>query len=87
MAESLDAPTSDVTIPHPNPLDDPNANTSILEPISDFDSAIISYSAIIPIDPPILPQLRRSTRPHIPPSYLSDYSCKSVSAKPQSGLP
>ena len=53
MAESLDAPTSDVTIPHPNPLDDPNANTSILEPKSDFDSAIISYSTIIPIDPPI----------------------------------
>ena len=78
---SLDAYNSAVSILDPTPLDDPNANTSIPNPISNYDSAII------PIDQPIQPQLRRSTRPHIPPSYLSDYSCKSISAKPQSGLP
>ena len=59
---SLDAPNSAVSIPAPTPLDDPNANTSIPDPISNFDSAII------PTDQPIQPQLRRSTRPHIPPS-------------------
>ena len=34
-----------------------------------------------------LPTLRRSIRPHKPPSYLSEYSCKSVSTKPNFGLP
>ena len=33
------------------------------------------------------PTLKRSTRPHKPPPYLSQYACKSVSTKPQSGLP
>ena len=31
--------------------------------------------------------LRRSNRPHKPPPYLSQYACKSVSSKPNSGLP
>lgn len=78
---SLDAPNSAISIPDPTPLNDPNANTSIPNPISDYDSAII------PTNQPIQPQLRRSNRPYIPPSYLSDYSCKFVSAKPQSDLP
>ena len=60
---SLDAPNYAVSIPAPTPLDDPNANTSIPNPILDSDSAII------PTDQPIQPQLRKSTRPHIPPSY------------------
>ena len=33
------------------------------------------------------PTLRRSTRPHKPPPYLSQYACKSVNTKPQSSLP
>ena len=36
---------------------------------------------------PPSPILRRSTRPHNPPPYLSEYSCKSVSTKPSFGLP
>ena len=34
-----------------------------------------------------LPALRRSTRTHHPPSYLTDYSCKAISTKSASSLP
>ena len=52
-------------------------SNSISNPIpSDFPS---------PICPS--PILRRSTRPHNPPPYLSEYSYKSVSTKPGFGLP
>ena len=33
------------------------------------------------------PTLRRSTRSHKPPPYLSQYACKFVSSKPNSSLP
>ena len=41
----------------------------------------------LPLSSTSNPTLKRSTRPHKPPSYLSQYACKSVSTKPQSGLP
>ena len=40
-----------------------------------------------PLSIPPSPILRRSTRPHNPPLYLSEYSCKSVNTKPGPGLP
>nr|XP_023889801.1 uncharacterized protein LOC112001870 [Quercus suber] len=77
---SLDTPNFAISIPDPTPLDDPDAKTSIPNPISDSDSAVM------PTTQSIQPQLRRSTRPHNPPSYLSDYFCQSfvlvVSATP-----
>ena len=45
----------------------------------------IPSTSSLPITP--LPVLRRSTRPHNPPPYLFEYSCKSISTKPNSGLP
>ena len=41
----------------------------------------------LPLSSASNPTLRRSTRPHKPPPYLSQYACKSVSTKPQSCLP
>ena len=81
ISDSLDTPNLVVSTPNPIPLE-PNTHTSIPNPISNSDSVVI------PTVESIQPPLRRSTRPHIPPSYLSDYSYKSiVSAKPQFGLP
>lgn len=77
IPDSLASPILVVSTPDPIPLE-PNPHTSLPDPISDSDSAVI------PTTQPIHPPLRRSTRPHI---HLSDYSCKFVSAKPQSGLP
>ena len=76
-------PTPHTSLPDSNSLE-PITHASIPNPVHvtnlDLD--------ITPITQPVQPPLRRSTRPHVPPSYLSDYSCKSiVSAKPQFGLP
>ena len=76
-------PNSVVSTLDPIPLKS-TTHTSIPDPISDYDSVL----AAIPTAQPIQPPLRRSTRPYFPPSYLLNYSCKTiVSVKPQSGLP
>ena len=58
-------------MPHPTP-----------DLISEID--IVSVSVPRPNSPL---HLRKSTRPHKPPSYLQDYSCKFVTSKPLSGEP
>ena len=78
--------------PIANPISLEVPNPSISEPISDYESATLpTTQSMHPIGLPstqsIPLPLRSSTRPHVPPSYLLDYSCQSVSAKPQSGLP
>ena len=76
-------PTPHTSLPNSNSLE-PTTHASI--PIPDHDTTL--DLDITPITQPVQPPLRRSTGPHVPPSYLSDYSCKSVvSAKPKSGLP
>ena len=70
-------------------------------PIADSSAALesaaipslLSDPSTLPIVLPLTspsastPTLRSSTRSHKPPSYLSQYSCKSISTKPHSGLP
>ena len=70
--------TSHTSLPDSNSLE-PTTHASIPDlvhvPNLDLD--------ITPITQTVQPPLRRSTRPHVPPSYLSKYSCKTVvSAKP-----
>ena len=48
-------------------------------------NSLISSSLTPNIVPPV--PLRKSTRVHKPPSYLTDYSCKLVVTKPELGLP
>ena len=76
-------PTPHTSLPDSNSLE-PITHASIPNPVHDTNLDL----DITPITQPVQPSLRRSTRPHVPPSYLSDYSCKFVvSAKPQSSLP
>ena len=88
---------SQPTLP-PNPIIDSNQVPQTItdasaEPI--LDSADSISTSDLPITTQIapitsisdLPVLRRSTRSHHPPTYLSDYSCKAVSTKLASGLP
>ena len=48
---------------------------------------ILPAVSSLPLPSASAPSLKRSTRSYKPPSYLSQYSCKSVSIKPHSGLP
>ena len=89
--------------PHiPSDITDSDADLPSVAPIPTFDFADATISnaylaspslfpdttSLIPFDTiPTLPVLRRSTRPHHPPAYLSDYACKAVSAKLVSGMP
>ncbi|XP_075636524.1 uncharacterized protein LOC142608719 [Castanea sativa] len=88
----LVAPSSSHLPPEPSTNLLGTSSTPSAEPTTSIDSIPnISNSDPIPStrSSPItpLPFLRRSTRPHNPPPYLSNYSCKSVSTKPVSGLP
>ncbi|XP_075653911.1 uncharacterized protein LOC142624270 [Castanea sativa] len=67
----------------PTPSTKPITSTDSIPSISNFDPIPSTSSSPITT----LPILRRSTRPHSPPPYLSNYSCKSVSSKPVSSLP
>ena len=62
-----------------SPLDSPLTHFT---PNVDSEHDLLPVSVPRPISP--LP-IRKSTRPHHPPSYLQDYSCKLVSSKPLSG--
>ena len=67
----------------PNILSSPNSDTPCsidLPPFTftDIDPISTSSSPVVP---------RRSTRPHHPPAYLTDYSCKVVLSKPSPGSP
>ncbi|XP_075636871.1 uncharacterized protein LOC142609131 [Castanea sativa] len=71
----------------------PTATTDLLpSSISQFAPFSLPTDPIIPAVSPFslpsasTPTLRRFTRSHKPPSYLSQYSCKSVSTKPNSGM-
>ena len=76
-------PTTHTSLPDSNSLE-PTAHASIPDPIHATNPDL----AITPTAQLVQPPLRRPTRPHVPPSYLSDYSCKTVvNAKPQSSLP
>ena len=83
MLDTTSSPAADTTI---IPIADPTAipNVDPTEASPSYISHLEPISSSLPIAP--LPTHRRSTRPHKPPSYLSEYSCKSVSTKPNSGL-
>ena len=78
-----------VALPTPIPL---AATTDILpSSISQSNHFSLPIDLIIDVSPSSLPTtpfptLRRSSRSYKPPSYLFDYSCKSVSTKPSSGM-
>ena len=75
-------PTPHTSLPNSNSLE-PITHASVPNPNHDPTLDL----EITPIPQPVEPPLRRSARPHVPPPYLSDYSCKSVvSTKPKSGL-
>ena len=63
------------------------ANPVVSTDINSLSEPIISDSLNPSSSSPSLPVLRRSTRPHNPPPYLSNYACQSVSTKLGSGLP
>ena len=65
------------------PTTEPIVSTELI-PSNSISDPIQSES---PLSIPPSPILRRSTRPHNPPLYLSEYSCKSVNTKPGPGLP
>ncbi|XP_075659255.1 uncharacterized protein LOC142629160 [Castanea sativa] len=71
-------PDASSTLPLDIPLDD-----HLPSPLSSPSPILVSADAPSTLDPPLL---RRSVRNHHPPSYLSAYSCKSVSTK-HLGLP
>ena len=73
---AIDPTSESIAIPNTDPIE---ASPSYIS-----QSNTISPSSSLPIAP--LPTFRRSIRPHKPPSYLSQYSCKSVSTKPNFGL-
>ena len=59
-----------------------------VDPIIVVDPSLASQSSNpISCDSTSLVPLRRSTRSHKPPSYLSDYSCQFASTKPCFGMP
>ena len=65
-------------------------NSAELEPVvlPLFNSTLSPLPTVFPLPLSSVsnPTLRRSTRPYKPPPYLSQYACKSVNTKPQSGL-
>ncbi|KAF3963172.1 hypothetical protein CMV_012409 [Castanea mollissima] len=72
-----DVPTSPNVLPSPTFA---TPSSIHLSPSSSPDIDPISTSSILVV-------LRRSTRPHHPPAYLTDYSCKAVVSKPSLGSP
>ena len=60
----------------------------ILDPVTSIDSTP-SRSSNLVFAPTSSPSFcpRRSTKPHNPLAYLTDYSCKAMVSKPASGLP
>ena len=62
---------------------EPTISTELI-PSNSISNPIL-FDSPSPIPPSSI--LRRSTRPHNPLPYLSEYSCKSVSTKSGSGLP
>nr|POE61417.1 hypothetical protein CFP56_44041 [Quercus suber] len=72
LPSALDNSQTDVPLP------------SVLDSVTPSSPPSIDHS--LPISSSSLPILRKSTRPHHPPAYLSDYFCKAVSTKPASGL-
>ncbi|XP_075654949.1 uncharacterized protein LOC142625133 [Castanea sativa] len=74
-----------------DPIPSIGVSTHLSVPIATHDTSsydpLLSDSFLSSSPNSSLPVLRRSTRPHNPPSYLSDYSCKFVCTKPGSGLP
>ena len=94
--ESVLVPCSS-SIPHSTSIPIPDPSSVSVELVSTEPVSIDSIGSDVPTssqscDPlpctsgSIVP-LRRSTRSHNPPSYLSDYSCNFASTKPSSGLP
>ena len=81
----LDTTSSPSAEPIADPIAIPTVDPTAKSPSSISQPVPISSSSSLPITP--LPILRRSIRPYNPPPYLSEYSCKSVSTKPNSGLP
>ena len=86
-------PETDTPITSPTIASTPNQlHDSFVSdiPSSSTQSAPVSNDVIaqpsIPTDI-IAPPLRRSTRSHIPPIYLQDYSCKSSALVPNAGQP
>ena len=97
--DSIPILDSDLVLSHSDPVaSEPTPHTSLpdsnsLEPTTHASVPNSTHAPtldldITPIPQPVEPPLRRSARPHVPPPYLSDYSCKSVvSTKPKFGLP
>ena len=92
MVESSLVPSQPDPIIDSNQVSQPIANVPAklvldsVDPISTSD--LLLSPQIAPITSiPDLPVLRRSTKSHHPPTYLSDYSWKAISTKLASGLP
>ena len=76
------------TTPSAAPSATPNsADSAHVVPLFSSIPSLLPTDIPPPFSSPSNHTLRRSTRPHKPPPYLSQYACKFVSTKPQSGLP
>ena len=65
-----------------------SVDSIFVDPIVVTNTSLASQSSNpIPCDSNSLVPLRRSTRSHKPPSYLSNYSCQFASTKPSSSMP
>ncbi|XP_075650646.1 uncharacterized protein LOC142621210 [Castanea sativa] len=75
---------------HVNPISSP-ASASVeslsADSISDLIVPPASQTSSVPCSTINPTPLRRSSRSHKPPSYLSEYSCQFASTKPSSGVP
>ena len=76
----------------PTPIPFAAITNTLPSSISQSDHFSLPTDPIIDVSPSSLPTapfptLRGSSKSHKPPSYLFDYSCKSVSTKPSSGMP
>ena len=93
IASSNAAPAAPSTLPAAMSSVAANATPNSAEPepivIPSLNSNLSTLPTVSPLTLPSAsnPTLRRSTRSHKPPPYLSQYACKSVSTKPHSSLP
>ena len=88
-APSNAAPAAPSTLPTAAPSATPDSTKPDPIAIPSLNSNLSTFLTVSPLTLPSAsnPTLRRSTRSHKPPSYLSQYACKSVSTNPHSGQP
>ncbi|XP_075665332.1 uncharacterized protein LOC142634993 [Castanea sativa] len=94
IVESSLVPSQSNSIIDSNPISQSIRNVPVelvldfADPVSPSALPISTPIELLPVPSiPDLPALRRSTRSHHPPAYLSDYSCKAVNTKLASSLP